>query len=334
MVKSIEQPDLNKIKRNKTGEYMLNGKKRRIYTQSIVGNVIDRWKKYNPDARPTSLYAPGVAESRWLTEKFNEVGIPWAHVDATDCVMDGKQTKLSRERWDELFERWKDGNIKGLSSRFKLREGIDLPELYYCILATPIGSLCSYLQTVGRVLRYSEATPDAVIVQDHGGNYWRHGSPNHDRPWDEWWNLSEHAVSSQFQDTVQQRLRPEPIRCPQCEMERAGGSKCPGCGFEHRKSSRVVIQESGHMREMEGELIKPRVTRQFNDTQDKWTRMYWGFRKNTDRTFNQMEAWFFHEHHYYPPRALNYMPTNPSDWYRKVSDVSKDQLTWPEPAHA
>ncbi len=170
MFYSITQPDLRKVKRNVTGEYVLDGQLKKLYTQHIVADVVDRWKKYNPDARPTMLFAPGVEESVFFTDLFqNKVGVNWAHVDATDCVVDGVRRKLTRKIWDEIIQRYKDGDIKGLSSRFKLREGLDVPATYQAIIASPVGSVASFIQMIGRVLRWSPETPDGVIVTDHGG---------------------------------------------------------------------------------------------------------------------------------------------------------------------
>jgi DNA repair protein RadD len=327
VVKTIEQPDLSKVKRSATGEYILDGQKRKIYTQSIVGNVIDRWKRYNPDARPTMLYAPGKPESVWITEQFTKAGVNWCHVDATDAVVDGERYTLNRTIWDDILARYKAGDIKGLSSRFKLREGIDVPATYHCILATPIGSLASYLQTVGRVLRYSTETPDHVIVTDHGGNYLRHGSPNHDRDWKSWWSLPEHAVSEMQVNNIRDGKTPEPIRCPQCEGERSGGRKCPHCGYEHEKSKRHVLMEDGRMVERDGHLIPPRRVLRKPDTSDLWDKMYWGFRKKKVRkSFAQMYGFFAHEYGYSPPRDLPNMPKNQADWFRHVYTVPNQDL--------
>lgn len=327
VVRSIEQPDLSKVKRNQTGEYILDGEKKRIYTQTIIANVWDRWKKYNPDARPTMLYAPGVAESVWFTDQFQRRGVNWCHIDATDTVLDGIRAKLTRPLWTEILERYTAGDIKGLSSRFKLREGIDVPRTYHCILATPIGSLISAVQTVGRVLRYSPETPDHVLITDHGGVYHQHGSPNHDKPWRRWWTLPEHVVSQSHVERIRLKEAPEPIRCPQCEGERVGGITCPHCGFTHEKSKRHVIMEDGRMEEKEGRLIRPKFVQRRPDTQELWTRMFWGFRKKkVERTFAQLAGFFAHTHRYHPPRDLSFMPKRADDWYCVVYRVPMGEL--------
>jgi len=326
VVKSIEQPDLRKVKRNKTGEFIIDGRKRMIYTQTIVGNVIERWKRYADDGI-TFAYWPGVPESVWGTEQFLRAGIPWAHVDATNAIVDGKRANLTRFLWQEIHQRLLDGTIKGVSSRFKLREGVDIPEMSCCILATPIGSLASYIQTVGRVLRRSNVTPDKVLVIDHGGNYLRHGSPNHDRAWQDWWAMPEKAVSSMHLDRIRNREAPEPIRCPKCEGERIGGFRCPHCGFEHKKSQREVVMEDGRMVTRDGDIVQRKRIRRKPDTETLWRKLVFGcHRYNKDRTFLQLEAWFNHEHHYYPPRNIPLMPKRPEDFCRRVNMIPLDQL--------
>lgn len=330
VVKSIEQPDLSKVKRNATGEFVIAGEKRRIYTQTIVGNVIDRWKKYNPDARPTMLYAPGKPESVWFCKKFNDAGVPWCHVDATEAYFDGKRYSLTRSLWDEILEKYTDGTFKGISSRFKLREGVDVPSTYHIILATPIGSLSSYLQTVGRGLR-SAPGKEHCLITDHGGCYWRHGSPNHDRDWEALWKMSSNVASSLLTNDVRNGDASEPIRCPRCEGERIGGIKCPHCGYVHAKSRREVVMEDGRISTKDGPLVKPKKVKCEPDTQAKWDRMYFGYkRKRAGLTFSQMEAFFFHQHGYWPKRELINMPLAKIDWNNIVENVPREGLRRPD----
>lgn len=332
VVKSIEQPDMSKVTRRADGEYAYDGKDglrfRKRYTQQIVGNVFDRWKRYNPDARPTFLYAPGCAESVWLTQQFEKEGVRWAHIDSGEIYLDGKRYNRSRSLWDDLIEQFKAGDVKGISSRFVLREGVDLPQAYHAILACPMGSMASYIQTVGRILRYSEATPDDVLVTDHGGNYWRHGSPNADRPWHDWWGLDEGQVSR-----MSERIRKEtggedePIRCPNCELEyRIPGrnKECPKCGFVWPKGRREVFQVDGTMKEVDGKLTRKVRTQRRKDTESKWCQLFWAWRHspNTkDKSIAQLEGFFTHQYGHHPPRDLPYMPIAHRDWYQHVSKV-------------
>lgn len=656
---SPSTPDLSKIKRSITGEFVLDGKNKKIYTQAIVGDVIKDWKLRNPDAKPTMLFAPGKPESVWLTEQFQKEGVNWCHVDATDAVVDGKRRSLNRDLWSEIIDRVKRGEIKGLSSRFKCldsnteiltnrgwighdqirdtdsvatlnagdfsvswevpseilrrpvepgedmfslhsshldvrvtgnhdmvfkstcnrtkswkkaeaselykkagcyqipvagtweapglglsehqlsflgwflsdghvrgcdlnicqstsqpcylhnnietaldecgfkwsqamydnaqgyrpfvrytvnkrlnpgycglekyinkempldvygnisrsellhlikslnygdgckrkspgwnmqtleistgnitfasnlqalcvtrgircniskrrgsamilyinpcrtvanvkgckepkkcklkktgsqvgelvwcvtteagtiftrrngkvavtgncREGLDIPSIGHVILATPIGSLASYIQSVGRGLRYSPETPDEIVVSDHGGNFHRHGSPNDDRPWKDWWRMSEAAVSEMHTAEIKDQKKDEPICCPVCHMERTSGITCPGCGAVAEKSKRRIIMHNGMIREVDGKLVRPRITRRELDTQEKWSRLYWGFRKKgSNQTFNQMAAYFQYTHGYQPPRDLDLMPKATVDWYCAVKDVEPWKL--------
>ena len=314
---SIEQPDLAKVKRSQTGEYIMDGKQRKLFTQHIVGNVVSHYKTLNPDGRPAMLYAPGKEDSVWFAQEFSKAGISWCHVDATEAYFDGKRYTLNRSLWSEILEKYRDGEFKGISSRFKLREGVDVPSTYHIILATPIGSLASYLQTVGRGLR---AAPDAdyqkdkAIIQDHGGNYWRHGSANEERDWAWLSQATSHAASTSRIKEYVEGERPEPIRCPICFFERLAGIKCANCGHTHEKGTRAVLQEDGTLVQRNGALTKRRQRREKNDTQCNWDNMYWGYkRRKLKKSFAQMEAFFFRTHGYYPPRSLSNMPVSSSD---------------------
>lgn len=333
VVETIEQPDMSKVKRNKDGEYVMDGKKKMLFTQQIVGDVIGNWKKYN-NGEPTFAYWPGKPESRWGTKQFEDAGIPWAHVDSTEIYMDGKYIKRTRNSWEDLLGRYKDGKIQGISSRFVLREGVDAPHTSHIILGTPIGNLSSFLQTVGRGMR---ACPDRgknlCLIQCHGGNYWNHGSPNADRPWELLWQMSNARASSLHQYEIKHGERDEPIRCGECGRERTKGRVCPHCGYESALSVRKVRMANGELTTKEGKMAPRKHVKLRKDTQRKWDKMYWGFkRKNLERSFVQLEAFFVQENGYWPPRTLNNMPFIKDDWHRKVYAVDvKDIRTEKQP---
>jgi len=349
VVKSIEQPDLRKIKRNSVGEYVIDGRKKKIYVQDIISNVIGRWKQYNPDARQALAYWPGVKESIWGTKQFTDIGVPWAHVDANDAVIperkliDGqkclvtRQVKLTRKHWAEILQRFEDGDIVGISSRMKLREGVDVPFVYHLILATPIGSVASAIQTVGRGLRYSPQTPDHVLITDHGGVYWTHGSPNVDKPWREWWYKTDSQISQERERGIKEHGEKEPMRCAICEGEflrvhyQDGSPCCPHCKTPFTKSRRSVRQLDGNLVDVDGPLLKPPRTKMTPTVAKDWERMFWSYWRNgKKRTFAQMEAWFTKQHGFHPPRTVPFMPKDKEVWNMFVHTIPLDRLTLPD----
>lgn len=656
--KGVSLVDLDKVSRNASGEFVMDGRKKKIYTQTIVGDVIDYWKRFNPDGRPAMAYWPGKAESVWGTQQFEKIGVRWAHVDATDAYLDGERYKLTHSVWQDIMAQYKDGAIKGISSRFKCldmqtevltdkgwrkygditlndqvyqvnmqtgetaiekpiaivssshsgvmysiknasmdvrvtddhgmvvrsasgcsrwhdqtaseaasrkgafhvpvavrfthrgvdlsddqlrfigwfltdghlrkdtgacvisqstsqpahihqhiisaidgcgmkyttgtydarigdktyapfvqyrvsktellrcglsmymdkdmhlnllhctesqlsalmeavfygdgckrknptykektwciakgnetflgrlqaacvtngwranvhvakcgrlyytpgrahaiirgasdnsgrcrmepenvdnervwcvttrlgtiitrrngkvvvvkncREGIDLPTTYHVILATPIGSLASYIQTVGRALRYSPETPDYVLVTDHGGAYHSHGSPNHDRDWHTLWRLSGHAASTLHRSQIKEGKKAESIVCPKCMTERPFGDTCPSCNHKASKSKRRVVMATGEIVEHEGRMIRKQARQTRHNTDKLWARLYWGWkRKHPDKSFRQLEGWFVRKHGYRPSRDLPLMPVHDIDWFAKLRDVPMSQLT-------
>lgn len=217
------------------------------------------------------------------------------------------------------------------------REGIDWPHTYCGLFATPVGSVSSYIQMMGRILRKSKETPDMVVALDFGGNYIRHGSPNAERPWRDWFEMPEGRASSLRENEIREGRLREPVVCPYCFTERHSGSKCPdppyGCGAEAQLSKRTVVMEDGSLTEVDcGNYIPKHKSRVARDTSKLWAGMFWGYRKHqVDRSFRQMRAAFQYKHGYRPPDNLPYMPLTPEGWYAKPKDVNLSDLIPPEP---
>jgi superfamily II DNA or RNA helicase len=192
----------------------------------------------------------------------------------------------------------------------------------HIVLATLISTVQSYLQTCGRGLRSAEGKAGCVI-QDHGGHWHRPGmgSLNANRFWR--LDFTERMVQGLAADRMREKKDAEPVRCPQCAKIMMT-SLC-SCGFRITRKSRPVMQVDGTLREMVGDIYKPRQTDQRSDTDKKLEQMY--FRaKNSGMTFNQLEGLFLVENGYYPPRDRPYMPMNEIDFYRRVSDVDRQRL--------
>ncbi len=198
-----------------------------------------------------------------------------------------------------------------------------MPWLYHAILATVFGSLSSFLQSGGRLLR-SHPSLEEVVIQDHGGNWHRHGSLNADRQW----NLSftPSMISGIRAERMRSKEEREPFRCPRCALI-IMGTKCP-CGFEVKmgKRSRPVIQSDGSLKEMVGDIYKPRRISTKPNAAQLWRTMYYRSIK-ADRTFCAGAALFAMENNWgWPSRDLPLMPKNELDWYKKVKDVPREAL--------
>lgn len=288
----------------------------------LFGSVFEWWEKLNPEHKPTILFAPGVAESLWFAEQFKARGVSAAHIDGDNVWIDGEYYESSRNLRKEVMNGSENGRIDVLCNRFVLREGIDAPWLAHGILATVFGSLQSYLQSGGRLLRSSVGL-SSVTIQDHGGNWHRHGSLNIDREW----NLTDttYSISAIREERLRAKEEREPFRCPQC-AQILTRTLCP-CGFEIdiTKRSRPVVQHDGSLKEYHGDIYRPYATRVTPDTARLWRSMYYRAR-NAGMTFRAAYGLYCHENGYYPPRDLPLMPRGTADWCAKVADVPQSEL--------
>ncbi len=318
-----DQPDLKHIKRYKVGEDLTDEENHKaIMRPGVFGRVYDNWKLLNPDCRPGILFGPDVAGSLYFCEQFSKKGVRAAHIDAKRICVDGNEYESTDDTRAQLIAESEAGQIAVLCNRFVLREGIDLPHIAHCIMACVFGSLTTYLQSGGRVIR-SHPSLTEVIVQDHGGNYIRHGSLNADRQWE--LCQSDYKTTGMRLEGMRERPDSEPIICPKCGAGRLSGPKCLQCGHSCQRRSRMVVQISGELKEVEGPSFKPHRIKMLPDTTKKWERYYYSQRR-AGRTFNQASAWFFHEEHYYPPKNLPFMPKDPADWFEKIVNVPKERL--------
>lgn len=319
-----DEPDLKHIGKMQVGRDLTEKQTvKAMMTPTIFARVFEWWGRLNPMQRPTILFAPGVAESVWFAEQFQANGVTAASVDGEQVWIDGKVYRSDRQARAEVLEGSKGGEIKVVCNRFVLREGIDMPWIEHGILATVFGSLQSYLQSGGRLLRAASGKTGA-IVQDHGGAWWRHGSLNADREW----NLTFNAqmVAGLREDRIRAQRSKEPSRCPRCAMILMGLTCSCGFVIDIRRKSRPVIQADGSLREHFGDIFKPMRVKTRSDTEKLWERMYWRAR-NSGMTFRQALGLFARENYYHPPRNLPLMPFSELDFYARVQDVPRDRLT-------
>lgn len=287
----------------------------------IFARVFDHWKKLNPDGLPTIGFAPGVKESLWFAEQFSKRGVTAAHIDGDDVWINGQWFKADQSARDHLRTLVEAGKVRVVWNRFVLREGIDWPFLRHGIFATVFGGLSSYLQSGGRLLR-SAPGKEFCIIQDHGGNWWRHGSLNSDREWSI--EYTERIIGGLRSKRLREKQDAEPIQCPKCGFIRTWGPECWRCHYVCRTRSRMVLETDGTLSEVKGDIYKARrVASNTELVEAKWTSVVArAFRSKKGMTFLQAEALFAYENNWYwPPRGLPYQPAREIDWFRKVSDV-------------
>lgn len=328
--------DIPKIRRSKQEVFTqneLDEATKAIWTQHIVGHIWNNWMTLNPDAKPTLGMAPGVKESLGLAMEFWRQGVNAAHIDSKSIYVDGQYYNTNKqEDRDEVFAKSKSGDVPIIFNRFVLREAIDLPWLEHLILCTPIASVLSYVQTVGRVLRTSPASGKTqALVTDHAGSIRLHGNPNmdRDRDWQQYFYEDAEKINRDRQDALRdpQKKEREPITCPECGKMRSSGPECKACGYKHTESIRRVIQESGDLVKVQGDVFPRRKTRMKPDTLAKWIKVYNQMRNaKKPKSFRQALGYFKHLHHYDPPRDLPLMPKESRDFSRKIKDVPFSEL--------
>ncbi len=322
-----DEPDMKAHKSLQAGHLPTEPENRKIMRPEVLfGSVIANLRKINPELKPTILFASGVAESLWFAEELTKAGIPSAHVDGDSVWLEGKFYKADRKAREAVLNGNRDSEVRVVCNRFVLREGVDAPWLAHGVLATIFGHLQSYLQSGGRLLRAHPGL-DQVTVQDHGGNWWRHGSLNADRTWRlEWTADIERGLR---EDAQRSGGVDQPGRCPQCGLI-IMSPRCRLCGWSSPawRRSRAVMQTDGTLREQFGDVWLPRRVSQKPDGPKLWEQMYWRSRtEKGQRTFRAAMALFAQENDWgWPSRDWPFMPRNDEDFFRLCSEVPMENL--------
>ncbi len=328
-----DEPDLRSLKGMREGEDLSETQQREAMgfgtdrgKAMLFGRIFINYCRLNPSNKPTLVFAGSVEQSVWIAKQFAAKGVTAAHIDGEEIWMNGVWTPSTPDTRQEVLDGSREGRITVLCNRFLFREGIDAPWLGHGIFACVIGSGQSYLQAGGRLLRAAPGK-DFVTIQDHGGNWHRHGSLNADRIW----RLADTNVSvtALRHDRLRDGGEKEPLLCPKCQRV-LNFRTCP-CGYEipPGKRARPVYTTEGDLRYLGGAIYPPRRTYQAPNGPQLWQRMY--YRSCTakgERTFRQAFALFAYENRWgWPSLDWPLMPRDPLDQFRLVKDVPKEDLT-------
>lgn len=322
-----EEPAAPRLRINSSGGYS-EKEVDRAAKLILTGNIIAHWKRLNPDALPAVGFAHSVEASLGHAQEFWKAGIPAAHIDGQDTWINGEWHFTDTTARHQLEQAMRAGEVKVVWNRFVLREGVDWPFLYHGIFATVFGSLTAYIQAGGRVLRNAPGL-DHVIFQDHGGNWWRHGSLNESRTW----HLEDSMplLAKKRQKRLREKKDPDPICCPKCQATREFGRACPQCGHVSRRGARFIRQTNGSLKETTGDIYKPRRISRLPQHVRTWERVYWRC-WNSGRSFEQAFALFARENNWvWPDPNWPLMPVRDGDSFKAVRNVPIRMLTsYPE----
>lgn len=163
-------PDLSGVEKL-YGDYNKKQLKSAVMKQKIMADLVESYQKYAP-GKKMILFAVDIDHSISIMQRFIDVGIPSAHIDA----------ETPRDLRREVLNRFKSGEIRVLCNVNIVSEGFDVPDCEVVQLARPTRSLALYIQQVGRCMRPAPGK-EAGIVLDNAGCWLEHGLSNRERHW-------------------------------------------------------------------------------------------------------------------------------------------------------
>jgi superfamily II DNA or RNA helicase len=143
------------------------------YKNKIIGDTVASYIKYTP-GKIGATFCSSVGLSKMQALKYNQAGIPAAHLDGS--------TPTAKR--NDVLRKLARGEILQLCNVDLVSEGFDLPALSVITVNRLTTSLIWHLQVSGRVLRPADGKTHGVII-DQVGNYLnpRLGLPDTPRIW-------------------------------------------------------------------------------------------------------------------------------------------------------
>lgn len=198
----------------------------------------------------TVVFADFVSNAEKFVAEFRE-----KDVDAV--IIHGSLSDVDRRR---ALDAHRQGAV--LVNCMVLTEGWDSPDTSCCILARGCGSVGTYLQIVGRVLRPANGKSEALLIDLTGRSFYDHGAPDADRKY----SLTGKGIRVK-DDEIEQRY------CPVCGQPVEDPPNSWPCGI------------CGHM--PEGQIEAPRYTG------DELAERYAGKRSEADeKRIETLARWY------------------------------------------
>ena len=248
------EPDLKKVE-TVAGEYNQRQLAEACDQQKLTGDILKHWLQ-NSRGRPTIGFGVDINHCKHMAELFCAAGVRAVAVDHTyKGDFDLVWSKLANYETEVCF------NV-GICAY-----GWDVPAVSAMIDCRPTQSLGLCIQHWGRIMRPCAGKVDAII-NDHAGNYHRHGSPD----WPREWSLEEGVIVPKDGDaatriaTCKRPLPMPPTGVPSffsgavSKDQRfllpcfatfpAGRDQCPYCGLPIEAQYRKIEVAEGDLKEV------------------------------------------------------------------------------------
>lgn len=223
-------PDLKGLEHNAT-DYTAKSLDAFSKDARIIGDNIEQYLRVAKGKRGI-VFACNVLHSQEIARRYNDAGIPAAHID-------GNTQPGERKRLLDSFRR---GDILVLCNVDLFGEGFDLPAIECVSLLRPTLSTSLYLQQVGRALRTCpEIGKERAIIFDHVENYKAHGMPDDYREWSLETGLKSRKTAKPTEATV------KVMRCPVCFYAHSPALACPNCGHQYKSGDSGVKEIAGEL---------------------------------------------------------------------------------------
>lgn len=199
-----------------------------------------------PEGRPGIVFAASVAHSVSIAN-----GLSMARRIVAEHV-DGSPEHARRRA--SAIERFNAGHLQVLTCLRLLAEGVDLPAAEVCVLASPVTSTVTFLQTIGRVRRPQPGK--RALLLDLCGSVHLHGLPDEDRTY----HLEGGAIRLAEADRTQAATC-----CRQCLAWGPPRSVCEMCGATRPAAPppRVMAKDMVEQRAAEPQEQKRKVLARF-----------------------------------------------------------------------
>ena len=205
---------------------------------AIIGDAVAEFRKHAAN-RKFLTFAPTLAFSEHIAEKYRSEGINCAHLDGTT------DKKTIKSALADLSA----GRLQGISSMNIFLEGLDSPSVSCVQWMRHTKSRVVKMQGDGRGMR-NERGKDHLIILDHCQNWKRFGLPDDHIDWV--LDPDKPKKAAEISDTKE---------CSRCFCRYAANRvSCPECGFVQEVKQREIAQEDGELEEINKEQASKEIS--------------------------------------------------------------------------